>query len=467
MTDSIELERYSQSVVSETSRPYSRSASPSPSPRPDGEHDEYPEGGRKAYTVLFGSFIGLVSNLGIIGSIGAIQAYVSTHQLKGVKTSTVSWIFSIYLALSYAIGLFIGPVFDRRGPKGLLLCATVLVTAGFLATANSTNVWQLILSLSICVGVGNALAMTPLIGVVNHWFFVKRGNATGIATSGGSVGGLAIPLMLRYLYEKYSFEWAIRILAFFSLGCMVVALLLVEERVRYTKEDAPEVAGSNPPQPQNGRFARWVAATTQSVRTTLATLKDPKYSYLICGAFCGELALILVVTFFATYAIAQGVSESTSYVLLSVWNCTGILGRWLPGYLSDRFGKFNVNILMLLGLDVCIFVIWLPFGQSLKALYVFVSFGGFFSGSILSMMPTCLGQISPVREFGHRYGLLLFFLSLGNLFGVPLGATIIGDGSQHNYDMFVVLVGALCSVGLFFWVVSRYCIVGLRVNVKV
>lgn len=445
---------------------------------PTEEDGGYPDGGVKAYSVLLGSFLGLISNLGVINSIGAVQAYVSQHQLKTVKTSTVAWIFSIYLALAYAIGLFIGPVFDRKGTRGLLVASTILITLGFLTAAVSTNVWQLILSLSICVGIGNALAMTPLIGVINHWFFIKRGNATGIATSGGSVGGLAIPLMLRYLYAKYDFPWAIRILALFCLGCMISAILLVEERVKKTKEEtevteSPQASTEDHPQRKYTEsvvhFLKSICKSVVSTITNLSfkSLKELKYTFLICGAFCGELGLILIVTYFATYAIAQGFSESTSYLLLSVWNATGILGRWLPGYLSDKIGKFNINIIMLLGLDLCVFCLWLPFGSSLKILYAFAALGGFFLGLILSMLPACLGQISPVREFGERFGLVLFFLSFGNLIGVPIGAAIIGDQSQHNYDMFVLLCGILISLGLLFWCVSRYYIVGFRINVMV
>lgn len=57
----------------------------------------YPEGGLRAYSVVLGSFIGLVATFGTLNSVGAIQTYVSTHQLAGIKTSTISWIFQFIL----------------------------------------------------------------------------------------------------------------------------------------------------------------------------------------------------------------------------------------------------------------------------------------------------------------------------------------------------------------------------------
>lgn len=62
--------------------------------------------------MVAGSFCGAATCLGIINSVGAIQAHVSTHQLKDMSASSISWIFSIYLCLTYALGIFTGPVFD-------------------------------------------------------------------------------------------------------------------------------------------------------------------------------------------------------------------------------------------------------------------------------------------------------------------------------------------------------------------
>ncbi|EDK36991.2 hypothetical protein PGUG_01089 [Meyerozyma guilliermondii ATCC 6260] len=418
------------------------------------EEENYPDGGWKAYSVLCGSFLGLVVNMGLINSIGAIQAYVSTHQLAGVAASSVAWIFSIYLALAYAIGIFIGPIFDRHGALELLVIATILLFAGLMGTASSTKISHFILSF-ICIGIGNGVGLTPLVAVINHWFFKRRGNSTGIATSGGSVGGLVFPLMLRHMYSTSGFVWAIRTLAFVCLGCMVSAVILARERL--TRE----------PDPPADSESKWKTFSNKIGLFSLSKLKNRTYALMITGVFCTELSLVLILTYFATYAMAQGVSESTSYLLLTVWNATGILGRWIPALASDYYGKFNVNIVMIFGLDLCVFMLWLPFGSSLKVLYAFAAVGGYFSGSILTMVPSCLAQISPVSEFGERYGILNAVLSLGNLVGLPIGAAIIGNGSVHNYTVFVGVVGVLLVTGTFFWILSRASIVGARLNVKV
>lgn len=171
-----------------------------------GEDDKPPDGGFKAYSVLVGSFFTILTNLGLINSIGAIQAYVSQHQLEGISAISVSWIFSIYLCLAYGVGLVTGSIFDKKGPLGLLIVSTILIVAGLFGAADSKTVYQFILSF-MAVGISNGLSLTPSVGVINHWFSNKKiGTIQGLSTSAGSLGGLAFPLLLRYLYPNYGFR---------------------------------------------------------------------------------------------------------------------------------------------------------------------------------------------------------------------------------------------------------------------
>lgn len=195
--------------------------------------------------------------------------------------------------------------------------------------------------------------------------------------------------------------------------------------------------------------------------------RDKTFGLSILGAFFSELSLVLIVTYFVTYVIAQGISESQGYILLATWNACSTPGRIIPGLISDYLGKFNVHIFMILGETICIFTIWLILGYNLPALFVYACVGGFFQGLISGMIPACLAQISAVSEFGERYGILNFFLSFGNLIVIPIGAAIIGDGSVYNYNMFVVLVGCLMATGTACYYWARINMVGARLNIKV
>lgn len=59
----------------------------------------YPEGGLRAWSVVFGSFCGMFASFGLMNSIGIFQAYLSTHQLAHYSDGTIGWISSLFVFL--------------------------------------------------------------------------------------------------------------------------------------------------------------------------------------------------------------------------------------------------------------------------------------------------------------------------------------------------------------------------------
>lgn len=413
--------------------------------------ETFPDGGWKAWSVAVGSFLGLVINFGILNAVGAVQAYVSNHQLAGEKVSLVSWVFSIYMCLPFFLGAFVGPIFDSKGARWLLVTSTVMLFGGFMAVSFSKSIVAFIFSLSLCMGTAHALAITPLVSSVGHWFLVNRGKALGLATLGGSIGGAVWPLILQALYGSVGFGWGIRIVGFICLVASCCSVLLVQ--LRFKRDLAGE--------------GKDKLANTTKTFFDLSAFKEFNFCLLVAGVFFTEIALMSILTYLASYAISYGFSEKDSLYLLTIFNAAGAFGRYIPGHIADHIGNYNVMISMLIGFVISIFVIWLPFGHIRAGLYVFSVFCGFFSSSILGLTPLCLGLITPVNKFGQRYGLMYTFSSTGILFGVPVGAAIIGNGNLSQYKNFTIFCGIFACVGTMCWIASRCFIVGARVNVKV
>jgi len=52
-----------------------------------------------------------------MNTLGIFQAYISTHQLSTYSEGTIGWIFSIYTFMAWFCGIFVGPLFDKYGPR--------------------------------------------------------------------------------------------------------------------------------------------------------------------------------------------------------------------------------------------------------------------------------------------------------------------------------------------------------------
>jgi hypothetical protein len=107
---------------------------------------EYPEGGLRAWLVVFGSFCGMTAGFGYMNTIGIFHAYLGSHQLEQYGEQTIGWVFSVYVFLSFFCGVQIGPVFDAHGPRWILAVGTVCLLLSAFLMGECTGEFLLFLS---------------------------------------------------------------------------------------------------------------------------------------------------------------------------------------------------------------------------------------------------------------------------------------------------------------------------------
>lgn len=100
---------------------------------------KYPEGGLRAWLVVFGSWCALFASLGIMNSLGTYQTYVSTHQLSDYSNGAIGWIFSLFTFMAWFCGILIGPLFDKYGPRWLILIGSVCIVASMMVLGECTG----------------------------------------------------------------------------------------------------------------------------------------------------------------------------------------------------------------------------------------------------------------------------------------------------------------------------------------
>lgn len=415
------------------------------------EHDhKFPEGGLRAWLVVAGSFVGLMTVFGVMDTMASIQLYITAHQLKDVSLSKVSWIFSLYMFTNLSMGIFSGPVFDVYGAKWVLIVGMVLNCGGLYATAYCQELWQFIVAFGICTGVGSGITLTPLVGVINHWFLKRRGFASGISSC-GSVSGIFFPVMLRSLYPSIGYSQSMVIVASMCVAFSVVSLLLVKDRVEIFEDEHLE-----------GTTKRQRLKKTLLGMLNFTNFRELKYLYFVLGMFFNEFSIIIIITYIATYGRARGLTDSSTYLVVTVMNASGIAGKLIPMYLSDKIGRYNTMVLTVVLMLIAQFVVWLPYYNE-GAFYFFAALYGFVFSSAYALTPVIISQISHTREFGQRYATAYFIVAFGNLICMPVGSQFINVESVANYNHLIIFSGCTSAVALLFFVASRYMLVGWKV----
>ncbi|KAI9690350.1 MAG: hypothetical protein M1822_009312 [Bathelium mastoideum] len=442
----------------------------------------YPEGGREAWLVVFGAWCSWAASLGVINSTGVFQAFISQEILKHDSTSTIGWIFGVYFFMAYFCQVQSGPTFDAKGPRGLLIAGSICTLASVFAlsackgiyfttkddirltylklelpTEWYTEYYQFVLAFSILGGLGASLLIAPGMGSVAHWFFKRRGLASGIAFTGSGVGGVVFPLMMQALLPRIGWAWSIR-----ALGLILTVLCFAS--VTFCRSRVP---------PRNGTLTTW-----------RDTLPDPRIFADGTGAMLATTAAVVLVdiaylipmTYVPSYYLArQNLSPSQilsgeaafAYQLLAVVNASSCVGRYVAGDLADRFGRYNVMIVSLAFCVVSVACFFLPDVllsdlTSLALLIVFAILFGFVSGSNVSLTPICLGQLCDVQDYGRYYASCYTVVSFGCLMGTPIAGALINaikaNGKEKYWAAFAF--GGLC------YFISLLCLVWVRVRVK-
>ncbi|ORY58524.1 riboflavin transporter MCH5 [Pseudomassariella vexata] len=393
---------------------------------------DFPEGGLQAWLVVFGCFCAMLSVYGLINSAAVFESYFSASQLASYSPSDIGWIFGLYLFIVFFAGVQVGPVFDRYGPRALVAVGSVLTVASQFLLGLCEGYYQIILTYAVLAGIGGALLNVPAYGAIAHYFKRRRGFATGMAATAGSVGGIVFPLLFQALIPKVGFAWTTRIIGFILLGLAVPANLLIRSRL--------------PP-----------SEKIVSVLPDLSAFQDLKFTLCCAGIWFMEWGIFIPLTFIVSYAVDQGQDENSSYTLLAALNAGSFFGRFLPGLVADKIGRFNVIISTITLCMVSILGLWLPAGSSQPLLYVFAVVFGFVSGSNLCLYPVCLGQLCDSKDYGRFYSTALVTASVGTLTSLPIGGALRAVGTEEQGWQSVIVFSAL-SYGI-----AASCFVGARV----
>ncbi|KAK8232030.1 putative monocarboxylate permease [Phyllosticta capitalensis] len=393
------------------------------------ERDDFPDGGRKAWSVVFGSWCAMVAAFGLLNTMGVMHAWLNSHRLQDHSYAQIGWIFSTFTFLVYFGSIQIGPLFDTYGLKFTLIpgCFGFVISLFLLSVCQ--YYWQYMLAWGILGGASCCLIFTPAIVSIGHWFRRRRALATSLALTAGSIGGIIFPAIILNLERRIGFDSAMRIVGLICLVLCGSAVFLVKTRL--------------PPNTKGG------------AGIDLFALKEKIYATTTAAIFLLELAFFIPVTYITSYALGQGLSEELSYSLVMILNAGSVVGRCLSGWYADSWGRFRV---MIATSAVCTLLtpLWLYAGGSTALVIAYALAFGAASGSIIAVTPVCIAQICLTEDYGKRYGTTYFVVSFGTLVGVPLAGAILDTGRDGvpNFPGLILFSGAVFALGTAFFVLA-------------
>ena len=263
--------------------------------------------------------------------------------------------------------------------------------------------------------------------------------------------------MLQSLLPQIGWAWSLRAFGLILFVLCGISVALCRSRVP----------------PRNGPATTW-RDTLPSGRIFLDG--TGAMAMTTAGVVLTDLAYFIPVTYIPSYYIARQHlssdatltgSASFAYQLLAISNASSCVGRLLAGYVSDRLGRYNTMIISLFLCTVSVLCFWLPDilipdVRNVGLVVVFVMLFGCVSGSNVSLLPVCIGQLCETQEFGRYYATCYTVVAFGVLVSIPMAGALLDAVDEPGKEKFwgVAVFTGLC------YAAATLCFVGVRLRVK-
>ncbi|XHF99861.1 hypothetical protein AWENTII_003345 [Aspergillus wentii] len=377
-----------------------------------------PNGGVKVWACVAGSFLLQFCSFGYVNACGIFQLYYQDVMLKDSSSSALAWITTIQVFLLFMLGPAIGKLIDVYGCRMLLPPFSTLAVFSVCMLSLCKEYWQVMLTQGVAFGLAAAGLCLPAMALATQWFSTKRGLAVGIVSAGSSLVGFASAVRWTALMQ--------------GILLLLANILCSRPFPPKTKEESGDKSTS---------------------KAGLDGFKNWPWGFFILGCFFTMWGLFAPLNYLPEMASLHGMSDFAQYTL-AIANAGSLIGRIVPGWISDRIGQFNMMCTVTSLSGILVLAFWLPleFHTSMAGVIVFALLFGFVSGGFVSLGPPCVVSLTgdSMDSIGVKLGGFCLAIALGALTGLPIeGAIKDREGDRFTglmcFSGVAMILGGLCT----------------------
>ena len=124
----------------------------------------------------------------------------------GWTRAAISGASSLSFFLMGLLGIFVGRLNDKIGPRKVMLVTSCFIGLGFFLTSKTQSTWHLYLFYGILAGIGYSSIDVIALSTTARWFVKNRGIVTGLVKVGTGAGQLVVPLTASLLITGFGWR---------------------------------------------------------------------------------------------------------------------------------------------------------------------------------------------------------------------------------------------------------------------
>ena len=375
----------------------------------------------------------------------------------GWSRTVMSGVFSLSRLEGGIEGPIAGWLTDRYGARRMLLMGVAIAGVGFIVLRMVNSPLSLYLIFGLFLSLGFNLGYTHATGAaVAKWFIKKRGRAFSFLISGNGIGGAIFVPLIAWLIIQ--FGWRV------STVIIGVATLAIPLPLSLIVRSTPEEMGLVP----DGQPTRYGASTSEEDRSTQASVSDAvpedvdftvreamrtrAFWVYVGSMMLRSCILSSIVVHQIPHLTDIGIPYQTASTVLGLMVLMSVPGRFIFGWLGDRYSKKVLLFLLCLlqGVGIFIFVN----ANTLQLLYLFVVVYGLGYGGVIPLAIALRADLFGRRNYATIAGITMAIATIGTV-AAPILAGYLYDTTQSYSLAFYIFMVMIVLSGVFFLFIPR------------
>jgi MFS family permease len=361
-------------------------------------------------------------------------------------------VFFLNMVVFALMLMVVGKIYDRYGPKWVIVGSTFFISAGFVLTSFMRSIEHFFFTYGVLAAIGVAGTAVPLMAtLMSKWFDKLRGLAISLSLSGHSMGHFVLIPLFSLLVVRYGWRASYLTIGAVMFVVNVILTLLVIKGDPHQLNLLP--LGRKEETEDGGKGAGAAQSPDRNDFTLKQAMRTPSYWFFTVMMFICGSGDYFVTTHLIPFATDQGVSPITAGSMLGWYGFMSLVGILIAGPAADRIGN-KIPIVLTFALRVCLFLLVLKYKTALS-LYVFALLFGFTHLITAPLTPMLIGKLYGPKHLGLLTGFPNTIHFVGGGLWPYLAGVIFDRTGSYQLAFSISAVAAAVAVGCALFIVDK------------
>lgn len=341
----------------------------------------------------------------------------------------------------------------KRVSSKVMMCIGCFILGGALVVYSQTHSAGIVyLShslLGVSLGFVGVLVNTVLI---SNWFRRNRGKALGIVLTGTSFGGVIIPQVATPLITAYGWRMAM-------IGVSLIVWVILLPAVIFLVRNSPAEFGLMPDGERTAEHNDAAPVYVDGMTLGQALVTSRFWIFSICAGLI----------FYGVFVVSQqlnlylqtpkiGLSREAASGVQSAMFAASVIGKFLFGWLSDRFS--SIKVLMLGAVMMFVSSLILLDLRADNVVYFVLPFGLSYGG-VFVILQLLVADYFGLKNLGPILGAVTIIETIGGALGTRITG-MIADRNGGDYSQAFMVLIAVTGVSLVLTLILNFAVKGHR-----